>query len=306
MTTTCADKTQCSPGPLCKHCLKIMEANFDNPSLRIFCIRPWLKENFFWTKCRYIEQSKFKPLLRFPGIEFALQDAGENTPADTTSIPGTELTEACDRLQLLVDVKPGTTHSCSPAEFYDLTGEPACELYARRWKSIWDDSKRRQHTRPLKQNCHRMLRICEVLAICCEKGVQPNRIQSLSYPAIGVMTVQLIDWILVARVVAVLVHDFLSTSQWKMIQELGELAEGKIIDYLKWIRSRYPNCPNDSPACRSIRTRTFEYMDFILKNYHCNWTGFHTLIQQLEYENLNDGEIISWCISNDFDLSTDG
>ncbi len=151
-----------------------------------------------------------------------------------------------------------------------------------------------------------MLRICKALTDSCEKGVQPGRIQSLSYPAIGVMVVQLIDWILLARVVAMVDHDFLSAAQWELIRELGLHAEGKIIDYLCWIKSRYPNCPNNSHDCRLIRTRTFGYIDFIVKNRHRDWTGFHNRIQQLDYERLNDGEIIQWCISNKFDLSTDG
>jgi len=121
------------------------------------------------------------------------------------------------------------------------------------------------------------------------------------------MVVQLVDWILLARVVAILVHDFLSTTQWKIIRELGSHAEGKIIDYLNWIKSRYPNCPNTSPesACQLMKTRTFGYIDFILKNRHRDWTDFHDFIQQLEDEQLNDSEIAA-CIPKDFDLSTDG
>jgi len=206
-------------------------------------------------------------------------------------------------------VKPGITHTCcSRAELDNLTREPAWLQYAHRYKSIWDDRKRRQHTRPSKQNCLQMLKICITLAECCEMGVQPRRIQSLSYPAIEAMTVQLIDWILVARVVAVSVHDFLTPARWEKIQELALQAEGKIMDYLNWIKSRYPNCPNDSPesACRSIRTQTIGYIDFILKNRRRDWTSFHTHIQQLAGEHLNDREIAAWCISNDFDLSTDG
>ena len=54
-----------------------------------------------------------------------------------------------------------------------------------------------------------------------------------------------------------------------------------------------------------MKTRTFGYIDFILKNRHRDWTDFHDLIQQLEDEQLNDSEIAA-CIPKDFDLSTDG
>jgi hypothetical protein len=101
-------------------------------------------------------------------------------------------------------------------------------------------------------------------------------------------------------------HDFLSAAQWELIRELGLYAEGKIIEYLYWIKSRYPHCPNDSHECRLIRTRTFGYIDFILKNRQRNWTGFHNHIQQLGYEHLNDEVIIPWCISNKFDVLIDG
>lgn len=149
-----------------------------------------------------------------------------------------------------------------------------------------------------------MSQICIALANYCEKGVQPSRIQSLSYPAIGTVTVMLIDWILLARVVAVSKYSFLSNAQWKFIQELGSETEGKSSEYLNWIKSRFPYCPNAS-ACGLTRTQIVGYINFILKNHHCNWTGFHTYIQQLEDEHLNDGKITAWCESNGFDLSTD-
>lgn len=223
------------------------------------------------------------------------------------SVRRSELTDACKLLQRLVAEKPGTIHSCcSSDEFYDLTEEPAWVLYANRWKSILDYSKKRLHIRPSKQNYHQMLESCDALTKYCEKGVR--QIQSQSYPAIGVITVQLIDWILLARVVAILVHDFLTAAQWEIIRKMGSHAEGKIVDYLNWIKLYYPHCPNASPgsACLLIRSRTFAYIDFICKNCHCDWNGFHTFIEQMEYERLNNGEIAQWCATKGFYLPIDG
>ena len=122
------------------------------------------------------------------------------------------------------------------------------------------------------------------------------------------MTVQLIDWILLARVVEISVHDFLSTAQWKMIQELGLHTQCKIIEYLERIKSSFPYCPNGSPesVCGLIKARTVEYIDFILKNHRSDWASFHTYIQKLENGQLNDEKIVTWCIFKKFDLSTDG
>jgi len=122
------------------------------------------------------------------------------------------------------------------------------------------------------------------------------------------MTVQLIDWILLARVVEISKHNLLSAAQWKNIQKLGLHTQDKIIEYLKSIKSSFPYCPNVSPesTCRLIRDRTVGYIDFILKNQGRNWAGFHQKIQELEYERLVDEEILPWCLFNNFDISTDG
>jgi hypothetical protein len=104
--------------------------------------------------------------------------------------------------------------------------------------------------------------------------------------------------------VEISVHAFLSDTQWKTIQKLGLHTQGKIMEYLKWIKSSFPYCSNDSPqsACRLIRDQTAKYIDFILKNHHSNWADFHTKIQELESERLNE-EVLEWCIINNFDLS---
>lgn len=288
--------------------MAIIGAQCDNRALRILCVRPSLTENFFWSKCkRFQHGNQMKSLLKFTGIEFASQVAYEDVVVDTSSAPGSDVSDTCKRLRSLLDLKPGTAQSCCTlADLHYLGGEPGWVEYARRWKSLWDDTERRQHTRLSKQEYHQKWQTCTDLAQYCEEGVRPSRIQSLPCLAIGIITMMLIDWMLLARVVAISVHSSLTTAQWKIVQEMGAQTEGKISEYLNWIRSRYPCCPNGSTECQLMRTQTAGYINFILKNLHCDWASFHTHIQQLENGGLNTDEIATWCRSNNFDLSTDG
>jgi len=240
-------------------------------------------------------------------MEFAYQTADENVVVDTSSAPGSDVAETCKKLRFLMTLKPGTSRSCcSQADLHYLVEEPGRVEYARRWKSLCDDTERRQHTRLSKQECLQKLQICTDLTQYCEDGVRPSRIPSLSCLAIGIITMMLIDWLLLARVVAISVHGSLSSSQWKTVQQMGSKTEGKICEYLNWIRYRYPSCPNGSTECQLMKTKTAGYINFILQNLHRDWASFHAYIQQLENEPLNDKEISTWCRSNNFDLSTDG
>src|SRR5215469_2095072 len=101
-------------------------------------------------------------------MEFASQTADEKTVVDTSSVPGSDVTEMSDRLRFLMTLKPGTAHSCcSPADLHYLGEEPSWVEYARRWKSLLDDTERRQHTRLSKQEYRQMLRVCTNLAKYC-------------------------------------------------------------------------------------------------------------------------------------------
>ena len=251
-------------------------------------------------------ENQLKLLLKLTGLAFAYQAADENAVVDTSSAPGSDVAEVCENLRFLMTRKPGTAHSCcSPADLHYLVEEPGWVEYARRWKSLSDDTERRQLTRLSKQEYHQKLQICTNLAQYCEDGVRPSRIQSLPCLAIGVITMMLIDWMLLARVVAISVHISLSPAQWKRVQAMGSITEGKITEYLNWIRSRYPSCPNGSQECQLMKIKTAGYINFILQNLDCDWTSFHRHIQQLENERLNNDEIETWCKSNNFDLSTD-
>jgi len=246
-----------------------------------------------------------KPLLRFSGMEFASQATDESIRVEASTVPGSDFTEVCEQLQALIPRKPCAVHQCcSRAELYYLSEESAWVAYARRWKSMWND---RRSLLPSKQYCSDMLQICSTLITYCEMGLQSDRIRYLSLAAIGAITALLIDWILVARVMVASGSSPLGTAQLKIVQELGSISQAKIIEYLKLIKVCYPYCPNDSPEseCRLRRKQTVGHIDFILKNHHSNWNGFHAYIQQLENDDLDDGEITRWCNSNGFDLSTD-